>query len=186
MTLAVVRNIGSAGTLRTDEDVAAFEQELVDQYALALAAAGLTDAYVASCRRVIFEFAESLSGLLWSASCDDADRFLTDQRRLGRAASTRATKAVVLAQFYAFVIARYQGDIHALTGWVVEQPIDEFNKPANVLPGRVRVPPSETEVDELFAHCALGWPTHASTCRRRGTISRRRCGDGWGCGSTRR
>ena len=57
MTLAVVRNIGSAAALRTDEDVAAFGQEIVDQYALALAAAGLTDGYVASCRRVIFEFA---------------------------------------------------------------------------------------------------------------------------------
>jgi len=152
VTLAVVRNIGSAAALRTDEDVAAFGQEIVDQYALALAAAGLTDGYVASCRRVIFEFAASLAGPLWSASCDDADRFLTDQRRTGRTASTRATKAVVLAQFYAFVMARYQGDIHALTGWVVEQPIDEFNKPAGVLPGRVRVPPSDSEVDDLFAH----------------------------------
>jgi site-specific recombinase XerD len=152
VTLAVVRNIGSAG-VRTAEDVAAFEQEIVDQYALAMAAAGLTDDYVAGTRRVIFEFAGSLSGPLWTASCDDADRFLAEQRRVGRAVSTRATKAVMLAQFYAFVIARYQGDINALTGHVVEQPIDEFNKPPDVLPGRVRVPPSDTEVDELFA----GW-----------------------------
>ena len=151
MTLAVVRNIGSSGQLRTGEDVAVFEQEIVDQYALAMAAAGLTDAYVKDTRRVIFEFTGSLSGPLWSASCDDADRFLTGQRRAGLAPSTRATKAVMLAQFYSFVIARYQGDIHALTGRVVEQPIDEFNKPSSALAGRVRVPPSEEEVDELFA-----------------------------------
>ena len=42
MTLAVVRNIGSAAALRTAEDVAAFEQEIADQYALAMAAAGVT------------------------------------------------------------------------------------------------------------------------------------------------
>ena len=109
------------------------------------------DRYVSDTRRVIFEFAGSLSGPLWSGSCADADRFLNDQRRVGHAPSTRATKATMLAQFYAFVITRYQGDIHALTGWVVEQPIDEFNKPASVLVGRVRVPPSDAEIDALFA-----------------------------------
>ncbi|MBI5738868.1 MAG: tyrosine-type recombinase/integrase [Mycolicibacterium neoaurum] len=150
-TLAVVRNIGSAAALRGDDDIAAFAQEIIDQYALAMAAAGLSDDYISATRRVIFEFAASLSGPLWSGSCDDADRFLNEQRRVGNAPSTRSTKASMLAQFYAFVIARYQGDIHALTGWVVEQPIDEFNKPASVLVGRVRVPPSDTEIDELFA-----------------------------------
>jgi integrase/recombinase XerC len=151
MTLAVVRNIGSAAVLRSDDDVAVFAQEIVDQYALAMASAGLTDGYVADTRRVVFEFTESLSGPLWSASCGDADRFLNGQRRVGYAASTRATKAAMLAQFYAFVIARYQGDIHALTGWVVEQPIDEFNKPASILVGKARVPPSDVEIDALFA-----------------------------------
>lgn len=151
MTLAVVRNIGSGAVLRGEDDVVAFEQEIVDQYALAMAAAGLTDGYVSNVRRMIFEFTASLSGPLWSATCGDADRFLTDQRRAGRAASTRSTKAAALASFYEFVIARYQGDIHALAGWVVEQPIDEFNKPADVSVARVRVPPSDGEVDELFA-----------------------------------
>ena len=48
MSLAVVRNIGSATALRSDAEIAGFEQEIVDQYALAMAAAGLTDA---ACRR---------------------------------------------------------------------------------------------------------------------------------------
>ena len=45
--IVVVRNIGSAGPLRTEDEVAAFEQEIIDQYALAMAAAGLTDGHVA-------------------------------------------------------------------------------------------------------------------------------------------
>lgn len=151
MTLAVVRNIGSGAVLRGEDDVAAFEQEIIDQYALAMAATGVTDPYVASVRRTIFEFTATLSGALWSATCSDADRFLNDQRQAGRAASTRSSKAAALASFYAFVIARYQGDIHALTGWLVEQPIDEFNKPPDVSVARVRVPPSDAEVEELFA-----------------------------------
>jgi hypothetical protein len=40
-----------------------------------------------------------------------------------------------------------------------EQPIDEFNKPASVLVGWVRVPPSHTEIDELFAKWRSTLPT---------------------------
>lgn len=151
MSLAVVRSIGSARSSGAGEDVEAFEQEIVDQYALAMAAAGLTDAYVVSTRRVICEFARSLPGPLWTASCADADRFLADQRRAGRALTTRSAKAATLAQFFEFVISRYHGDIAALFGHVVDQPIDEFNKPPGFATARVRVPPSDEQIEELFA-----------------------------------
>jgi integrase/recombinase XerC len=151
MSLAVVRSIDSPRALRTPGEVEDFEQELVDQYALAMAAAGLSDGHVSNTRSVIIEFARFLAEPLWSASCDDADRFLAEQRRAGRGVSTRAGKAGTLAGFYEFTITRYQGDIHALTGVVVEQPIDEFNRQSGASLGKVRVPPSEAEVDELFA-----------------------------------
>lgn len=150
MSLAEVRRIESPRALRTATDVEDFEQEIVDQYALAMAAAGLTDEHVSQTRATIIEFARSLSGPLWTASCDDADRFLTDQRRAGRSVTTRAGKAGVVALFFEFVITRYQGDIRALTGVIVEQPIDEFNRPPGASLGKVRVPPSEAEVERLF------------------------------------
>lgn len=59
-------------------------------------------------------------------------------------------KAGVLAQFFDFLIARYQGDVHALTGHVLVQPIDEFNRPAKADYGSPRVPPSDPEVELLF------------------------------------
>jgi site-specific recombinase XerD len=151
LSLAAVRNIGSPLALRTGQDVEDFEQEIVDQHALAMAAAGLSDGHVSHTRSTVIEFARSLGGPLWSATCDDADRFLADQRRQGRAVSTRAGKAGVLFSFFEFVISRYQGDIAALTGVVVAQPIDEFNRQSGASLGRVRVPPSDAEVDELFA-----------------------------------
>lgn len=150
MRLAAVREVGSPSALRTAEDVEDFEQEIVDQYALAMAATGLSDGHVASTRSVIVEFARSLPGPLWSASCDDADRFLAEQRRAGLAVSTRAGKAGALALFFEFMISRYQGEIHTLTGFVVEQPIDEFNRQSGASLGKVRVPPSEAEVEALF------------------------------------
>lgn len=153
MSLAAVRNIDSPRALQSAQDVEDFEQEIVDQHALAMAAAGLSDGHVGNTRSVIIEFARSLTGPLWSATCDDADRFLAEQRRAGRSVSTRAGKAGTLALFFEFVISRYQGDIHALTGFVVEQPIDEFNRQSGNSLGKVRVPPSDTEVETLFA----GW-----------------------------
>jgi site-specific recombinase XerD len=155
MSLAAVRNISSARALRTAEDIEDFGQEIVDQYALAMAAAGLTDGHVGNARSTIIEFTRSLPGPLWSASCDDADRFLAEQRRAGRSVSTRAGKAGMLAQFYDFVISRYQGDIHALTDCVVEQSIDEFNRQSGASLGKVRVPPSDAEVDEFFGKWRL-------------------------------
>ena len=160
----MVRNIGSPLALRTAQDAEDFEQEIVDQYALAMAAAGLSDGHVsAHPLDVIVEFARSLVGPLWAASCEDADRFLADQRRAGRAVTTRAGKAGVLASFYEFVISRYQGDIHAaVTGVVVDQPIDEFNRQQGASLGKVRVPPSDAEVEELFA----GWRACAAEARK--------------------
>lgn len=150
MTLAVVRSIDSPRALRNPQEIEDFEQELVDQHMLAMAAAGLTDGHVANTRAVIVEFARSLPGPLWTATCTDADRFLAGQRRAGHAVSTRAGKAGTLAVFYEFLISRYQGDIHALTGVVLEQPIDEFNRQSGASLGKVRVPPADAEVEALF------------------------------------
>jgi integrase len=160
--LAVVRNIDAPRALRTAQQVEDFEQEIVDQYALAMAAAGLSDGYVAATRSVIVQFARSLGGPLWTASCEDADRFLSAERRAGHSVATRAGKAGTLALFYEFLIGRYQGDIHALCGVVVEQPIDEFNRQQGASLGKVRVPPSEAEIEELFS----GWRTAVPQARK--------------------
>lgn len=150
MTLAVVRNLSSPRGLRTQQESEDFEQEIIDQYALSMAAAGMTDGHVGNARTVVIDFARSLPGPLWTATCDDADRFLAGLRREGNSANTRAGKAGLIAQFYDFLITRYQGDIHALAGSVVEQPIDEFNRPSGRHQAEVRIPPSDVEVDQLF------------------------------------
>ena len=150
MTLAVVRNLSSPRGLRTQQDIEDFEQEVVDQYALSMAAAGLTDGHVGNTRAAVIDFARSLPGPLWSATCEDADRFLAGLKREGLSVNTRSGKAGMIAQFYDFLITRYQGDIHTLTGCVVAQPIDEFNRPPGRHQAEIRIPPSDGEVDQLF------------------------------------
>ncbi|MBF6427508.1 tyrosine-type recombinase/integrase [Nocardia cyriacigeorgica] len=149
MRLAAVRSAG-VRRLVSPQELDDFEQELVDQYVLALAAAGVTDDHIAQERSVIFAFIRFLGGYVWTAQPADADRFLQEQRR-GRARSTVHSKAGTLARFFEFLIGRYQGEIHGLTGHVVVQPVDEFNRPAKAdYGGAIRVPPTEDEVDELF------------------------------------
>jgi hypothetical protein len=59
-------------------------------------------------------------------------------------------KAGSIGRFFEFLVERYLGDIVALTGVVVTQVIDEFNRPGRSDYGAARVPPSEDEIDELF------------------------------------
>lgn len=162
MNLAVVRGIGTARGWRSEEDAADFEQEIIDQYALAMAAAGLSDAYISHSRTAIFELRSHVNIPLWQVKPADADAFLAGLRRAGLAASTRAGKAGVIAQFFDFAISRYQADINALTGWVIEQPIDEYNRQSGSSLGKVRVPPSDAEVDRLFG----GWAASLQDERR--------------------
>lgn len=155
MSLAVVRSVGSARSLRSPHELEDFQQELVDQYSLATSAAGVTDRCVANDRNTLIEFIRFFGQPVWMAEPRDADRYLLWLRReRGLAKSTVQGKAWVIGRFFEFVISRYQGDIHALFDRVLVQPIDEFNKPASVArPGQVRVPPSTDEVQALFA----GW-----------------------------
>jgi site-specific recombinase XerD len=152
VTLAVVRSLGTAQRrLRDAADLEEFEQELADQYALACAGAGIGDAHIAEERSVIFGLIRFTGRRVWEITPEDADRFLVHQRRdRALARTTVRKKALVLAQFFDFLIARYQGDIHALTGCVVTQPVDEYNRPARADQNIVRVPPAEQEVHELF------------------------------------
>jgi site-specific recombinase XerD len=150
--LAVVRSIGAARSLFDVDDLEGFEQELVDQYCLASLGSGLSDAHVASDRRVLFELIEFLGVPVWAMTAEDADRWLSWLRGHRRQArSTVQSKAWALAQFFEFLLVRYQGDIHALTGCVVVQPVDEFNRPAKADYNSPRVPPSTAEVDALFS-----------------------------------
>src|SRR5882757_1897565 len=127
VALAMVRSLGAPKRLSTSQEMEDFEQELVDQYLLAALGAGIGDGSVGHDRSVLFEFIGFLGRPIWTAQPHDADKFLTRQRKeLGRARQTVQQKAWAVGHFFDFLIARYQGDIHALTGCVVTQPIDEY------------------------------------------------------------
>ncbi|WP_223874331.1 integrase [Salinispora mooreana] len=96
----------------------------MDQYLLACVGAGIRDSTVGGDRSTLFEFVRFLGRPVWTAKPADADRFLAAQRHGGRSALTVQKKAWSVGEFFNFLIARHQGDIHELTGHVVEQVID--------------------------------------------------------------
>jgi site-specific recombinase XerD len=150
--LAVVRSLRSPRQLRTAQEVEDFEKELVDQYALAMVGGGVSDGTVAGQRAVLFEFIRFLGRPVWTAEAADADRYLVWLRKERRqAGNTLFGKALALREFFDFLLIRYQGDINALTGVVVAQPIDEINRPSKPYSDAVRVPPADAEVETLFA-----------------------------------
>lgn len=157
--LAVVRSLGERRRSLTAAELEDFEQELVDQWCLAMAGAGATDGHVRGDRAAVVEFLRFVDQPLWAVRAEDADRWLHWSRvTRGHAHLTVRDKAGTVARFYSFVIARYQGDIHALTGAVVAQPIDEFNRPAKGYGLSPRVPPSVEEVEVLFDAWRAGLP----------------------------
>jgi site-specific recombinase XerD len=151
VALAVVRSLDAPRALSSTQEIEDYEQELVDQYLLAAIGAGCGDSVVGADRAVIFEFIRFLGRPVWTAQPKDADRFLAHQRReLGRARLTVQKKAWALGHFFDFLIDRYQGDLLALTGVGVVQPIDEYNRPAKADYGAARIPPADDEVEALF------------------------------------
>jgi len=153
MALAQIRSIDVSHRTLSAAELEDFEQVLIDQYALACAASGVTDSSIAGERIAIVSFARFLGRPIWTATTDDVDRYLNHQRKaLHLAHSTIKGRVGALARFFEFVIARYQGDIHIITGHIVTQPVDEFNKPKRPqYRGVERIPPSDEEVEALFA-----------------------------------
>ena len=67
-----------------------------------------------------------------------------------------------MTTYFAFLELRHKVEIHAMTGRVVECPLDEVNRPRGRKDARLRVPPTEAEVDRLFA----GWAGELAVCRK--------------------
>jgi len=160
MALSVIRSVEPVHRLLTAQDFEDFEQELVDQYLLAGVGAGIGDKHIGVERAVLFEFIQFMGRPIWTAQPTDADGFLADQRRRGRARLTVQQKAATLARLFEFLIARYQVEITAATGVAVTQPIDEYNRPARADYGVRRIPPADEEVEQLFA-AWREWLPHA-------------------------
>jgi integrase/recombinase XerD len=168
MGLAVVQGLRPDLRLSDPEELAGFELDLMSEYALARAAASISDATIRHDLSVISEAREWLGRPLWTMTAQDMDRFLVEGQR-GREARTKANKAQSLAIFFEFLELRHAPEIYAATGHVAASPIDEINRPKGSANRRVRVPPTAGELEALFSGWSATWLSPESTGRPRGT-----------------
>jgi hypothetical protein len=65
--------------------------------------------------------------------------------------STRTGRAGAPTVFFQFLELRHKVELHNLIGRVVECPLDEMNRPRASVEPQLRIPPSEAEIEVLFA-----------------------------------
>src|SRR5207244_11492972 len=147
--------------LQSPGGVGAVVQDLLAEFVLARAAAGITDTTIRADVAAVVGLREWFGRPLWELVARDLDRFFgADQRAM--APGTRVRKAAAFAVFFEFLELRHQPGIHAATGFLVESPLDEVNRPRGGTSSRLRIPPGEREIGRLFT----GWRTDMLAARK--------------------
>lgn len=161
MTLAVVRSLREPRAPATEEELADFELDVLAEFVLARASAGVTDGTIRGDTSHLELVRQWFGRPLWEMEPRDADHYFGVMLRKVSVA-TRAARARAVVTYFEFLELRHKVELHELTGRVVECPIDEANRPRSSAEVRVRIPPTETEMEQLFA----GWREELVTCRK--------------------
>jgi site-specific recombinase XerD len=161
LALAAVRDLRERRAPASPAEVEEFETDVLAGFVLARASAGLADSTIRGDVGQLEQVREWFGRPLWEMEPADVDAYLG--RVLRNASSgTRLARAQALTTYFAFVELRHKVEIHAMTGRVVECPIDEMNRPRGRKDAKLRIPPTEVEVDQLFT----GWAGDLATCRK--------------------
>ncbi len=156
LALALVRDMRELREPSSAEEIESFETDV-----LARASAGLADSTIRNDAGHLDLIREWFGRPLWEMQPEDADAYFGRVLRDARP-STRTGRAAALTVYFQFLELRHRAEIYNLTGRVAECPLDEMNRPRASVEPQLRVPPSEAEVDRLFA----GWREELATCRK--------------------
>ncbi|MFF2133227.1 site-specific integrase, partial [Streptomyces olivochromogenes] len=167
MALAVVRDLREYRAPAGEEELAAFETDVLAGFVLARASAGLVDGTIRSDTNHLELIRDWFGRPLWEMQPSDADVYFGKVLRDAKP-STRTGRAGALAVFFHFLELRHKAELHNLTARVVECPLEEMNRPRASVEPQLRIPPSEAEIEALFA----GWREELVTCRKFGPAAR--------------
>ncbi len=171
MGLALVQPLRSRPLLATEAEIAGFEQDLLAEYVLARASAGVVDRTIRGEVDAVAEVRRWFGRPLWEMQPQDLDRFFGgDQRSL--AAGTKVRKAKAIAVYFEFLELRHRPAIHAATGHLVASPVDELNRPRSGPGAYVRVPPPAAGLERFFSRWRDDLGGAASTRLPRATTPR--------------
>ena len=157
----MVRDLREQRAPATDEELADFETDVLAGFVLARASAGLADSTIRNDTNHLGLIRDWFDRPLWEMQPTDADAYFGKVLR-GAKPATRTGRAAALAVFFQFLELRHKVELHNLTGRVVECPLDEMNRPRASVDPQLRVPPTETEIEQLVT----GWREELLTCRK--------------------
>src|SRR5260370_32122969 len=101
--------------VETPDEVGAFEQDLLAEFVLARASAGITDTTISADVAAVVGLRAWFGRPLWELAARDLDRYFgADQRSL--APGTKGRKAAAFAALFEFLELRHQPAVHAATG----------------------------------------------------------------------
>jgi integrase/recombinase XerD len=161
LALAVVRDLRAERPQPGPEDIADFETDVLAGFVLARASAGRADTTIRGDVGHLEQVRIWFGRPLWDMEPADADAYFGRVLR-ETAKGTRLARAQALKTYFLFLELRHKVEIHNLTGRVLECPIDELNRPRGAAEAMLRIPPTDAEVDQLFA----GWREDLATCRK--------------------
>lgn len=161
MPLAVVRDLREYRTPVSADELEQFEVDVLAGFVLARASAGVTDATIRGEVGQLEQMREWFGRALWEMEPADADGYFGRVLR-GAPSGTRLARSQALRIYFAFLELRYKVEIHAMTGWVPECPIDELNRPRGSKDAKLRIPPRADEMAGFFA----GWAQELGSCRK--------------------
>ncbi|MFF5277208.1 tyrosine-type recombinase/integrase [Streptomyces sp. NPDC000133] len=167
LALALVRDLRDLRPPTGDEELAGFETDALSGFVLARASAGLADSTIRNDTNHLELIRDWFGQPLWEMRPADADTYFGKVLRNAKP-STRTGRAAALTVFFRYLELRHKVELHNITGLVVECPLDEMNRPRTSADPQLRIPPTEAEVEELFA----GWRDELATCRKFGPAAR--------------
>jgi site-specific recombinase XerD len=167
LSLAVVRDLREHRELAGPEELAGFETDVLAGFVLARASAGLLDSSIQADVARLEHVRAWFGRPLWEMEPTDADAYFGRVLR-SSPKTTRASRASSLSVFFEYLELRHKIEIHQLTGRVVECPLDELNRPRAVTTPSLRIPPTELELEALFA----GWRDELAGCRKFAPMAR--------------
>jgi len=165
--LAVVRHLSEVRSLATAPELEAFETDMLAEFVLARASAGIADSTIQKDADNLGQLREWFGRPLWEMEPPDADRYFGEVLR-DRRPATRSNRANTLRVYFEFLELRHKVSLHAMTGRVIECPLDEINRPRSSVDTMIRIPPTEDEVGKLFT----GWRAELADCRKFATAAR--------------
>ncbi len=167
LALAVVRDLREQRVPTSDEELADFETDVLAGFVLARASAGVADSTIRNDTNHLELVRNWFDRPLWEMQPTDADAYFGKVLRNAKP-STRTGRAAALTVFFQFLELRHQVELHNLTGRVVACPLDELNRPRASVDPQLRIPPTDGEIEQLFA----GWRGELVTCRKFGPAAR--------------